>query len=137
MVSKETYKSFEAHLVEQYLMIDLVTNHFGAIGNASLIDYSTTNPFNKQSQFHDICFITYDTPATSEALVDVSIVACGCFVMNEMLIFDSVGLGTQAIHCLMSTLLCLRCGPSTTHGLGNSSRITQVRSQLVKISAPV
>ncbi|MCJ1230078.1 hypothetical protein MMC12_006749 [Toensbergia leucococca] len=58
------------HGRDMYLMIDLVTNHFGAIGNASLIDYSTTNPFNKQSQFHDICFITYDTPATSEALVD-------------------------------------------------------------------
>ena len=39
-------------------MVDVVANHFGANGPATAIDYTQFNPFNNESYFHPICFIT-------------------------------------------------------------------------------
>jgi len=46
-------------ILVKYLMIDLVTNHFGYSGDAYTVDYSTFNPFNTKDDFHPVCFI-YD-----------------------------------------------------------------------------
>ena len=39
-------------------MIDLVTNHMGYIGDANTVNYGSMNPFNQQSQFHPVCWIS-------------------------------------------------------------------------------
>ena len=48
-------------------MVDVVANHFGANGPCSSIDYTQMNPFNDQSFFHPICWITdYDNQTNAE-----------------------------------------------------------------------
>jgi alpha-amylase len=60
-------------LTSQYLMVDIVVNHMaywcgkaqeGSCGPAGTIDYSSFNPFNKSSYYHDFCEIDYNN-ATS------------------------------------------------------------------------
>ncbi|KAI1326275.1 alpha-amylase [Xylariaceae sp. FL0255] len=42
-----------------YLMVDVVTNHFGWNGAPSTVDYSDFVPFNTASDFHPYCAIDY------------------------------------------------------------------------------
>ncbi|KAL9104589.1 MAG: hypothetical protein Q9163_000454 [Psora crenata] len=47
------------HKRGMYLMVDVVTNHFGYDMDASAtIDYTKMNPFNSRDYFHDFCQIT-------------------------------------------------------------------------------
>jgi alpha-amylase len=43
-----------------YLMVDVVTNHYGAAMNPNSINYSQFNPFNTADKFHPYCPINYD-----------------------------------------------------------------------------
>lgn len=40
-------------------MVDIVVNHNGWSGSPSSVDYSSYNPFNKQSDFHPYYPINY------------------------------------------------------------------------------
>ncbi|KAF1978805.1 glycoside hydrolase family 13 protein [Bimuria novae-zelandiae CBS 107.79] len=52
------------HDRNMFLMLDVVANHMAFDGNARSIDYSSFNPFNNRSFFHDVCFITDWTNVT-------------------------------------------------------------------------
>ena len=45
------------HARGMYLMVDVVTNHFGWNGDISTIDYSQLNPFNSADSYHPFCEI--------------------------------------------------------------------------------
>ena len=42
-------------------MVDIVVNHNAWAGDADSVDYSTFNPFNKESYYHSSCPIDYDS----------------------------------------------------------------------------
>ena len=44
------------HKRNMYLMVDVVVNHFAS--NGSPTSFSSFNPFNEESDFHPMCFIT-------------------------------------------------------------------------------
>ncbi|KAL8684243.1 MAG: hypothetical protein Q9224_006495, partial [Gallowayella concinna] len=46
------------HTRDMYLMVDIVTNHFGLSGSATAVNYSSMNPFDRQSDFHPLCFVS-------------------------------------------------------------------------------
>ncbi|KAI3401655.1 hypothetical protein diail_9319 [Diaporthe ilicicola] len=48
------------HSRGMYLMLDVVTNHYGWDGCSSCVDYSVFDPFNSKSYFHDPCSIDYN-----------------------------------------------------------------------------
>ncbi|KAI8629132.1 alpha-amylase [Xylariaceae sp. FL1651] len=50
------------HSRGMYLMVDVVTNHYGANVAPQNIDYSQFNPFNTASDFHTYCPIDYSDP---------------------------------------------------------------------------
>lgn len=52
------------HAKDMYLMVDVVTNHFGANGAADKIDFTQFNPFNSASDFHSWCTITNEDDLT-------------------------------------------------------------------------
>ncbi|KAI0485167.1 glycoside hydrolase family 13 protein [Xylariaceae sp. FL0804] len=52
--------SAELHDRGMYLMVDVVTNHFGYDGCGTCVDYSVFNPFNSEADFHPFCLIDYD-----------------------------------------------------------------------------
>ena len=54
----------EAH-VEQYLMVDVVVNHFGWAGEGTSVDYRYLNPFNEEKYFHSYCEVTSTTNMTN------------------------------------------------------------------------
>jgi len=70
------------HEKEMYLMVDVVTNHFGYNGDVSTIDYSTLNPFKSSIDFHKFCemqdtdnmtiLTTCDLGTSSSPLPDVA-----------------------------------------------------------------
>ena len=41
-----------------YLMVDIVTNHFGYEGSASNLSYPSMHPFDRKTEFHPVCFIS-------------------------------------------------------------------------------
>ncbi|KAH1687383.1 hypothetical protein KXX12_001899 [Aspergillus fumigatus] len=50
-----------------YLMVDVVANHMGYAGAGDSVDYSVFNPFNSQTSFHPLCFISnYDNQTDVE-----------------------------------------------------------------------
>jgi alpha-amylase len=49
-----------------YLMVDVVTNHFGSSTGNPNIDYSQYNPFNSPVYFHPFCDINYDNQTSAE-----------------------------------------------------------------------
>lgn len=49
-------------------MVDVVTNHMGYNGCGECVDYSTFNPFNKESYFHPFCLIDYDNATSVEVV---------------------------------------------------------------------
>ncbi|EME46703.1 glycoside hydrolase family 13 protein [Dothistroma septosporum NZE10] len=51
------------HSRGMYLMVDVVTNHFAALGPPDSIDYTTLTPFDSQSYFHPYCSIDYNDVA--------------------------------------------------------------------------
>lgn len=58
-------------------MVDVVTNHFGAPGPASSINYAYLHPFDEQDRFHSICWITdQDYASHDQAMID-------CWIGNE------------------------------------------------------
>ncbi|KAL8800036.1 MAG: hypothetical protein Q9200_007373 [Gallowayella weberi] len=50
--------AFALHARDMYLMVDIVINHFGVAGPADAVNYSSINPFNRQSDFHPLCFVS-------------------------------------------------------------------------------
>ena len=56
----------------KYLMVDVVTNHFGYNGDAGSINYNTMNPFNAQGDFHPVCWVTDQNNQTEVELVSAS-----------------------------------------------------------------
>lgn len=52
----------------QYLMIDVVVNHFAYNGAPSNVDYSMFNPFNSASDFHTYCPIDYNDISDTQQL---------------------------------------------------------------------
>ncbi|KAI9819517.1 MAG: hypothetical protein M1827_006965 [Pycnora praestabilis] len=50
----------------QYLMVDIVTNHYGFAGNGTSVDYQQFTPFNSQSYFHTFCLIDYNNQTSIE-----------------------------------------------------------------------
>lgn len=52
----------------QYLMLDVVVNHFGWNGDPASVDYSTFVPFNSSSQYHPYCPINFDDISNSTQL---------------------------------------------------------------------
>ncbi|KAI3318385.1 glycoside hydrolase family 13 protein [Xylariaceae sp. AK1471] len=52
--------STELHNRGMYLMVDVVTNHYGAAMNPNNLDYSQFNPFNTADKFHSYCPIDYN-----------------------------------------------------------------------------
>lgn len=59
-------------------MVDVVPNHFAAPGPAEDIDYSTLNPFNSESYFHPICWITDYNNQTNVEVVRRRLPPCAC-----------------------------------------------------------
>ncbi|KAK5125461.1 hypothetical protein LTR85_000570 [Meristemomyces frigidus] len=53
------------HDRDMYLMVDVVTNHFGS-ETSSDIDYASYVPFNDSSYFHSYCDIDYDNQTSAE-----------------------------------------------------------------------
>lgn len=49
-----------------YLMVDVVTNHFGSETDDPDIDYASFVPFNDSSYFHPYCDIDYDNQTSAE-----------------------------------------------------------------------
>ncbi|PKX92761.1 alpha-amylase [Aspergillus novofumigatus IBT 16806] len=50
-----------------YLMVDVVANHMGYAGAGNSVDYSLFSPFNSQTYFHPLCFISnYDNQTNVE-----------------------------------------------------------------------
>lgn len=47
-------------------MVDVVTNHMGYAGCGDCVDYSTFNPFDKQSYYHPFCLIDYNNQTSME-----------------------------------------------------------------------
>lgn len=65
--------SEELHDRGMKLMVDIVTNHYGAAGDGPSIDYSVYTPFNEQKYFHDYCLITdYENQALVEECWETS-----------------------------------------------------------------
>lgn len=54
------------HDRDMYLMVDVVTNHFGSVDDYPDIDYASYYPFNSSSYFHDYCAIDYDNQSSAE-----------------------------------------------------------------------
>ena len=52
-------------------MVDVVVNHFGWEGSSSDVDYSTYNPFNDPSHFHNFCQISNDDYGNNQTAVEV------------------------------------------------------------------
>lgn len=42
----------------QYLMVDVAPNHMASDSAASTVQWAQLNPFNQQSYFHSLCWIT-------------------------------------------------------------------------------
>ncbi|KAK4698142.1 hypothetical protein P7C71_g17, partial [Lecanoromycetidae sp. Uapishka_2] len=59
------------HARGMYLMVDVVTNHFGFDGDISSVDYSTMNPFNTASDYHSFCEIEDGNNITQITLCDL------------------------------------------------------------------
>lgn len=45
------------HKKDMYLMVDVVTNHFGSLSAGPNIDYSQYYPFNDESYFHPYWYV--------------------------------------------------------------------------------
>ncbi|KFY10427.1 hypothetical protein V491_07652 [Pseudogymnoascus sp. VKM F-3775] len=58
--------SAELHARGMYLMVDVVTNHMAYAGSPEEIDYSTLNPFNKESYYHPHCPIDFTSQSSTE-----------------------------------------------------------------------
>ncbi|KFX88757.1 hypothetical protein V490_07424 [Pseudogymnoascus sp. VKM F-3557] len=56
----------ELHARGMYLMVDVVTNHMAYAGSPEEIDYSTLNPFNKESFYHPHCPIDFTSQSSTE-----------------------------------------------------------------------
>ncbi|KAF2171951.1 glycoside hydrolase family 13 protein [Zasmidium cellare ATCC 36951] len=54
------------HERDMYLMVDIVTNHFGSVENDPSVDYSQYYPFDDESYFHPYCEIDYDNQTSAE-----------------------------------------------------------------------
>ena len=52
------------HAKKMYLMVDVVTNHFGANSPTDEIDFAQLNPFKSASDFHSWCTITDENDLT-------------------------------------------------------------------------
>jgi alpha-amylase len=58
-------------------MVDVAPNHMASDDTAETVDYSPLNPFNDESYFHSVCWIT---DWTNQSMVeDVSRRAVSCF----------------------------------------------------------
>jgi alpha-amylase len=53
-------------------MLDIVVGDMAWAGNASTIDYTTFNPFNKQKYFHHYKLLSED-PTNGTCVLDVSL----------------------------------------------------------------
>lgn len=51
------------HSRGMYLMIDVVVNHFAALGPPDSVDYSSLQPFNSQDYYHSYCSINFNNLA--------------------------------------------------------------------------
>ncbi|KFY10229.1 hypothetical protein V492_05127 [Pseudogymnoascus sp. VKM F-4246] len=58
--------SDELHARGMYLMVDVVTNHMAYAGSPEEINYSTLNPFNKESYYHPHCPIDFTSQSSTE-----------------------------------------------------------------------
>ncbi|GAB7358647.1 hypothetical protein MBLNU230_g3877t1 [Neophaeotheca triangularis] len=58
--------SAELHARGMYLMVDVVTNHFGYNGSPSQVDYSVFNPWNEERYFHEYCSIDYTSELSTQ-----------------------------------------------------------------------
>jgi hypothetical protein len=64
---KIDFSTERARLTEnQYLMVDVVTNHMGYAGCGECVDYSIFNPFDKESYYHPFCLIDYNNQTSME-----------------------------------------------------------------------
>jgi hypothetical protein len=58
---------------QQYLMVDVVTNHMGYAGCGDCVDYSIFNPFDKESYYHPFCLIDYNNQTSMETVSYITI----------------------------------------------------------------
>lgn len=80
-------------------MVDVVTNHMGYRGSANSVDYSVFNPFNKQSEYHPVCLIEYD----SNNQTNLKQVGCPFFHASKTKLhidIYSAGKATTSSRCL-------------------------------------
>ena len=65
MVSVLVQLNTSGAYVEQYLMVDVVVNHFGWAGAGTSVDYTHLNPFNEEKYFHSYCEVSSTTNMTN------------------------------------------------------------------------
>ncbi|KAL8696704.1 MAG: hypothetical protein Q9224_002661 [Gallowayella concinna] len=53
-----------------YLMVDVVVNHFGGVGNSSEVDYRKMYPFDSRDYFHPYCEITSEDYHSDQTAVE-------------------------------------------------------------------
>ncbi|KAL9601830.1 MAG: hypothetical protein Q9179_002748 [Wetmoreana sp. 5 TL-2023] len=58
------------HARDMYLMLDVVTNHYGSAGNSSNVTYQGLVPFNDAKYFHSFCPITRDDYLSNQTAVE-------------------------------------------------------------------
>ena len=54
------------HARGMYLMVDVVTNHFGPSTSLPNLPWSSYNPFNSEDYFHPHCAMDYDNQTSAE-----------------------------------------------------------------------
>lgn len=107
-------------------MVDVVANHFGYNGNVDTIDYSTMTPFNKQSDFHPVCWITDYTNQTQAEQVRFYYF----FVVDiRRSSLNSVGSAMRTTLCQMWIQHFPLCAVHTTLGYRASLPTIRVRSR--------
>lgn len=77
-------------------MVDVVANHFGAPGPAESIDYSTLNPLNSQSFFHETCWISNEDYATHDSNMVL------CWIGNDQDPLPDVNTTQPAVRSMFS-----------------------------------
>ena len=58
-------------IVLQYLMVDVVVNHFAWAGPGTTVDYTQLKPFNDQKYFHDYCLMSDGSYQNETNVLDV------------------------------------------------------------------
>ena len=53
-----------------YLMVDIVTNHYGWPGNSGSVDFPRLIPFNDAKYFHPSCPITSEDYLSNQSAVE-------------------------------------------------------------------